>query len=156
MGKRGYFQFPLCLLAFGKDYKDRLETIVSYCLCEQASRTNPKFPRSAQIDSLDEAATFLAVEFGSYEDTINRWKAADSFVRQWERRYGKDARVRIATSLLWEAHNSSGLSYREFSILCAINSAIGSRSTPVRITEPSVRARAAGFKSWNICAGETA
>ncbi len=151
---KGYFQFPLCLLGFGKDYKERLETIVSYCLGEQASRTNPKFPRSARNASLEEAAAFLAVEFGSYEDTINRWKAADTFVRQWERRYGEDAKVRIATSLFWEAHNNTGVSYREFSILCAINSAIGSRSTPVRITEPSVRVRAAGFKSRDVAKSE--
>lgn len=151
---KGYFQFPLSLLAFGKDYKQRLETIVSYCLCEQASRTNPKFPRSARYAPLDDAATFLGVEIGSYEDTLIEWKAGDSFVCQWERRHGKDARVRIATSLFWEAYNNTGLSYREFSILCAINSAIGSRSTPVRITEPSVRVRAAGFKSWDVAKSE--
>ena len=40
---KGYFQFPLCLLRFGKDDKDRLEHIVSYCLCEQVRRTNPNF-----------------------------------------------------------------------------------------------------------------
>ena len=97
---KGYFQFPLCLLRFGKDDKDRLEHIVSYCLCEQVRRTNPKFPRSARDASLDEAATFLGVTIGSHDATINRWKGADRFLCQWERRYGKDARVRIATSLL--------------------------------------------------------
>ena len=115
---KGYFQFPLCLLAFGKDDKDRLERIVAYCLCEQARRTNPKFPRSARNDSVDEAATFLGVRIGSHTSTIGRWKEAYRFVCRWEQRYGKDARVRIATSLLWEAHNNSGVSYREFSILC--------------------------------------
>jgi len=147
----GYFQFPLCLLAFGEDYKERLEHIVSYCVCEQARRTNPKFPRSARNASLDDAATFLGVTIGSPDSTLSRWKEADSFVCRWERHYGKDALVRIATSLLWEAHNNSGVSYREFSILCAINSIIGKRRfVAKRITEPSIRARAAGFKSWEI------
>lgn len=146
---RGYFQFPLCLLAFGEDYKQRLQYIVSYCLYEQAKRTNPKFPRSARNGSLDEAANFLGVSTRSHNSTITRWKGADSFVCRWERHYGKDARVRIATSLLWEAHNNSGVSYREFSILCAINSIIGNRRfVPKRITEASIRVRAAGFKSW--------
>jgi hypothetical protein len=148
---KGYFQFPLCLLAFGEDYKERLQSIVSYGVCEQARRRNPKFPRSARNGSLDEAASFLGVTIGSHDSTIRRWKEAARFVSQWESRYGKDARVRIATSLLWEAHNNSGVSYREFSILCAINSIIGNgRFVPKRITEPSIRVRAAGFKSWKI------
>ena len=36
----GYFHFPLCLLAFRSEYKDRLRHIVSYCLCEHAQRLN--------------------------------------------------------------------------------------------------------------------
>lgn len=51
----GYFQFPLCLLAFRDDYKKRLQHIVSYCVCEQARRTNPTFPKSARDSSFDEA-----------------------------------------------------------------------------------------------------
>jgi hypothetical protein len=52
---------------------------------------------------------------------------------------------------LWEAHDNTGLTYREFSILCAINSVIGNkRSVAIRITEPSIRVRAAGFKSWKV------
>src|SRR5216683_2099187 len=146
MDKKGYFQFPLCLLAFGHDQKERLQTIVNYCLCEQARRRNPRFPKSARKGSLDGAATFLGVTIRSYDDTINRWKEAGSFVCQWERRYGRDALVRIGTVLLWEVHDGTGLSYREFSVLCGLNSIIGKRRfVPKRITEPSIRLRAAGF-----------
>jgi hypothetical protein len=80
---KGYFQFPLCLLAFGKDEKERLQYIVSYCLCQQAGRTDPKFPKVAWKASLNKAGSFLAVRIGSPESTINRWKEADSFARQW-------------------------------------------------------------------------
>ena len=151
---KGYFQFPLCLLAFGKDYKERLEYIVSYCLYEQARRTNAKFSRPAGKTSLDAAATFLGVTIGSHQSTTFRWKEADRFVCGWEQRNGKDALVRIGTTLLWEAYNATGVTYREFSLLCAINSIIGSRSTPMRITEPSILIRAAGFKSWKIAKTE--
>jgi hypothetical protein len=154
MDKKGYFQFPLCLLAFGAEYKERLQAIISYCLCEGARRRNPKFSKSARSTSLDDAATFLGVTIGSHDSTICRWKEADRFVCQWRRRYGKDALVRIGTTLLWEAYNDTGLTYREFSVLCAINSIFGSRSTPMRITEPSIRVRAAGFKSWTIAQSE--
>jgi hypothetical protein len=148
---RGFFHFPLCLLAFGEDYKQRLQHIMSYCLYEHAKRSNPDFPKVARKSQLDDAATFLDINIGSHNGTIARWRTADSFLCRWEGRYGKDPRVRIGTSLLWEAHNTTGASYREFSILCAINSIIGHRrSIPKRITEPSIQVRAAGFKSWNV------
>jgi hypothetical protein len=89
MAESGYFQFPLCLLAFGKNYKQRLQIIVNYCVCEQARRTNPKFPKSGRKGSLDEAANFLSVKIGTYNDTISRWKEANDFVCQWERCYGE-------------------------------------------------------------------
>jgi hypothetical protein len=154
MGEKGYFQFPLCLLAFGDDYKQRLETIVDYCVCEEARRINRKLPQGARNASLDTAADFLHVNV-SREYAINRWKEANSFIGPWERRYGKDAFVRVGTTLLREACNNTGLSYREFSILCAVNSIIGKRrSVPKRITEPSIRVRAAGYKSWKIAKAE--
>jgi len=142
---KGYFQFPLCLLGFGEDYKERLQYIVSYCLYEHARRM-----KSARSPSLKQAATFLGVTIQClHDDIIGQWKQANAFVREREGRYGKDPLVRIATTLLWEAHDNTGLSYREFSVLCAINSTIGSRLKPMRITEPRIRARAAGFKSWD-------
>jgi hypothetical protein len=147
----GYFQFPLCLLAFRNDYKDRLQHIVCYCLCEHAQRLNRNSGNAPEDAALEEAAKFLHVNVPSPEVTIDRWKAATRFIRQWQGRYGRDASVRIATALLWEAHNNTGLTYREFSILCAINSVIGNRrSVPRRITEPSIRVRAAGFKSSKV------
>jgi hypothetical protein len=147
----GYFQFPLCLLGFRSDYKDQLQHIISYCLCEHAQRLSRSSANAPGNTALCEAAKFLHVNIGSHDAAIWRWKAATRFIRQWENRYGRDASIRIATALLWEAHNNTGLTYREFSILCAINSVIGNRrSTPRRITEPSIRVRAAGFKSWTI------
>jgi hypothetical protein len=147
---KGYFQFPLCLLGFGEDYKERLQKIVNYCLYEQAQRT-----KSARTASLNRAATFFGVTIEClHKDIISEWKEANAFVCQWEGRYGTDPLVRIGTTLLWEAHDNTGLTYREFSVLCAINSIIGNRSTPMRITEPSIRVRAAGFKSWNVVKSE--
>src|SRR5512132_10658 len=91
MSEKGYFQFPLCLLAFREDYKERLQHIVSYCLCEQARRTNRRFPKSARIASLNHAATFLDVTIGwQHDNIISEWKEANGFVCQWEGRYGKD------------------------------------------------------------------
>ena len=124
-------------------------------MCEHAQRVSRTSADISGNTAFCEAARFLHVNIASHEATIERWKAATTFIHQWENRYGRDASVRIATALLWEAHNNTGLTYREFSILCAINSVIGNRrSTPRRITEPSIRARAAGFKSWTIATRE--
>jgi hypothetical protein len=152
----GYFQFPLCLLAFGSDYKDRLQHIVSYCVCERAQRLSHSFMASDD-PGMDRGASFLKVNIGSREATIDRWQSATRFIEIWEERHGRDALVRIATKLLWEAHNDTGLSYREFSLLCAINSIIGYRRfRPIRITEDSIRVRAAGYKSWTVAHREVA
>lgn len=151
---KGYFQFPPCLLAFGSDYKDRLQHIVSYCVCEHAQRLNRKLdlasPNIPAQTALCEAARFLNVNVTSHDATVERWKLATWWIEGWEERYGKDASVRIATILLWEAHNNTGVTYREFSILCAINSVIGDSSKPIRITERTIRIRAAGYKSWTV------
>jgi hypothetical protein len=147
----GYFHFPLCLLAFRSEYKDRLRHIVSYCVCEHEQRLIRASADVPGNTALFEAAKFLNVNLGSPDAAIHSWKAATRFIHQWQGRYGRDASVRIATALLWEAHDNTGLTYREFSILCAINSVIGKRrSVPRRITEPSIRVRAAGFKSWKV------
>jgi hypothetical protein len=154
---KGYFHFPLCLLAFRRDYKDRLQHIVSYCICEHAKRLTEAPADVPSATKIYDAARFLHVNVTSPEATVDRWKAAKRFIRIWENRFGRDASVRIATALLWEAHDNTGVSYREFSILCAINSIIGRRRLrPRRITEPSIRARAAGFKSWTIAKRELA
>jgi hypothetical protein len=110
----GYFQFPLCLLGFRSDYKDQLQHIISYCLCEHAQRLSRSSANAPGNTALCEAAKFLHVNIGSHDAAIWRWKAATRFIRQWENRYGRDASIRIATALLWEAHNNTGLTYREF------------------------------------------
>ena len=155
--RTGYFHFPLCLLAFPTDYKDRLQYIVSYCLCEHAQRLSRTSATALWHTAICETGKFLHVNIGSYVTTTERWQVATEYVRDWESRYGKDATVRISTSLLWEARNNTGLTYREFSILCATNSVIGKRrSVPRRITEPTIRARAGGFKSWKVANCELA
>lgn len=151
---KGYFQFPLCLLALSEHYKERLQTIVSYCLFKEAGRKNPRFPKSRAVASLDQAAIFFGFTIAWHEFVASKWEEANRFVRQWEARHGKDAFVRIGATLWSEAHDNTGLTYREFSVLCAINSIIGNRSAPTRITEPRIRVRAAGFKSWNVVKSE--
>ena len=136
----GYFHFPLCLLSF-EPKSDRLPSIVSYCVVEHAeTKTNAGIKASAN---------FLFVNLSSIDATRKRWQIARDLVLRHEEVHGRDPFVRISTELLWECHKGK-LSYRDFSILCAINSQIGSKKHPVRITQPSIRVRAAGYKSWRV------
>ena len=136
----GYFHFPLCLLSF-EPKSDRLQSIVSYCVVEHAeTKTNAGIKASAN---------FLFVNLSSIDATREQWQIARDLVLRHEEVHGRDPFVRISTELLGECHKGK-LSYRDFSILCAINSQIGSKKHPVRITQPSIRVRAAGYKSWRV------
>ena len=119
----------------------RLEYIRSYCIGEHAeSKTNAGF---------EAAAAFLYVRLGNVQTIRRQWQEAQGFVIEFERLYGRDLFVRIAGSLLGECREGK-LAHRQFCILCAINSQIGSKKYPVRITQPSIRVRAAGYRSWRV------
>src|SRR5262245_37858862 len=96
--RTGYFQFPLCLLGFRSDYRDRLQFIVSHCLGEHAPRLHRINANVPDETMLYEAAEFLNCSIGSPEVTIHNWETATQFIRQWQVRYGRDACVRIATA----------------------------------------------------------
>lgn len=150
---KNYFQFPLCLLAYLEREHERLSAIIDYNVVNYAK----KKPGSTKRDAIHTAAEVLGV---TYQKTprshiVQRWKAASEFVERFELRHGKDARVRIASSLLWDCYNGE-LQYREFCVLCALNSIIGKTTAPKRVTQPSIRVRAAGYKSWSVAIAEGA
>jgi hypothetical protein len=144
-----YFQFPLCLLGYGKHEKQRLYAIVDNNLVTYAK----KQLGSTKRDAIETAAEVLQVNIGSAAAIVRSWQETNSFVERYELRHGKDARVRIAAQLLWDCLGGR-LSYREFSILCALNSILGKATSPKRVTQPSIRVRAAGYKSWHVAAAE--
>ena len=141
--KAGYFQFPLSLLGYGGDKEETLNAILSYNIVEYARRTGKSITRK----TLKGAQKALGVECADPLAHEERWRRAAAFVQRRERAYGKDAFVRIGCQLVWDCLNGS-LSYRDFSLICAINSVLGRSKKPRRITEPDVRVRAAGYKSW--------
>jgi hypothetical protein len=150
---KNYFQFPLCLLTYGKHERERMSAIIDYSIVNYSK----KKLGSTKRDAIDTAAEVLCV---NYQNTplshiVEQWKEVSEFVERFESRHGKDARVRIASSLLWDSYKG-GLAYREFSVLCALNSILGKTTSPKRVTQPSLRVRAAGYKSWNVAIAEAA
>jgi hypothetical protein len=144
---RNYFQFPLCLLAYGKHERERLSAIIDYNVVHYAKT---KLGGTKRGD-LEIATQILCVQYGKLSPRwiLEQHQKADDFVRSFESRHGPDARVRIASSLLWDCYKG-GLAYREFCVLCALNSIIGKATRPKRVTQPSIRVRSGGYKSWSV------
>jgi hypothetical protein len=146
-----YFQFPLCLLAYGKHEKERLSAIIDYNVVQYAMKKLGGKNRK----SIATAAEVLGVSYGNLSSAVPSWQEAHDYVERFQSRHGTDALVRIGAALLWDCRKGA-LSYREFSILCALNSIMGRSKSPKRITQPAVRIRAAGYKSWSVATAEAA
>jgi hypothetical protein len=169
MNKR-YFQFPLCALSFVQQGKNGLDCIISFACVEVGKKSWQKFSEnergarrsvfpaqevcSGSVD-LEKDEELQAVVGCEYLDVcarnVKRMLAShaqlSSFVREFEKRHGTDARVRIRTDWLFEVRDNKGMSYLELAVLAAIYSKIGAARGPVRITRDEIRKRAHGFKS---------
>jgi hypothetical protein len=172
-----YFQFPLCLLSFGHDFKKRLDGIVALGCVEMGSRQWQEFnpaqrhfrrshpPRpsvcTCTIDlSKDQELQVVAgceylnlccrnakAVFDDYDRVIH-------LVEGFERKHGTDARVRIRKDLVLEVRDNKGMSYAQFAVLAAIYSKIGASKRPVLITRQEIWRRAHGFKSDRVFRSE--
>ena len=171
MDKR-YFQFPLCLLSFGRDVNERLSGIISLGCVELGAklwhqfspakqnswRYNPpiRFCTSEIHLGKDEELQVIAgceyLKIGCYDikDILAEHAQVTRFIRDFECKHGTDARVRIRTDWLFEVLANTGMSYPEFAVIAAIYSKIGATKTPVRITHEEIWIRALGFKSYRV------
>lgn len=166
-----YLQFPLCALAFCPDAKDCLEHIISYGFIEAGASV----VRSADTEKLKElcschslpktmykswdlaaeiGAGMCGITIGSRECSLKRHSALASHLGEWEKRYGKDGSVRVRKDLCFEVRDKDGMTFREFRVLCAIYSSIGSKSCPVAIPVRMIDARVCGCKSEAVLEAE--
>ena len=76
------------------------------------------------------------------------------FIKEFEERHGRDARVRIRTDWLFEVRDNKGMSYPELAVLAAIYCKIGAARGPVRILQDEIWKRAHGFKSDRVFRAE--
>lgn len=163
-----YFQFPLCCLSFGGDYKARLYHIMHYCIVVAGAQKRESMTR----DELTEYAMeydkqrwpfgvkmtvlqhleilagmkLLCVGNGSIENTQSQAAALASHIRDATAKEGAHPLVRIRNDLFWDCING-GLPYRDFSVLAAVYAAIGSKTFPVRVTRDRIQAGAMGYKT---------
>lgn len=165
-----YFQFPLSVLTYADTVHSRCDSIISYCLCSVGPSLWNNLPDGAQEEKLDlmieaggkpseldwederhvpimYARYSMGITGGNIEHDLRVHDAISKHVRDFERRHGKDASLRIKGNLVFEVRDAKGMSYREFAVLCAIYSVVGAKVSPVRITLDTIRARSLGYKS---------
>ena len=174
-----YFQFPLCALAYCDTEKERLDQIISFGFVDAGFAMFDKLDaeiRELKADELDNdsdvpsdfdkansdhvAAMIGAKEIGinvsNVEYSLCNWRELSDFRNQFQAQYGRDAEVRIRKGLVFEARDKTGISYREFAMLCAVLSCIGAKKYQVRITRQAIQCRMLGYKSPSIMRTEIA
>jgi hypothetical protein len=172
-----YFQFPLCALAFGQTETERLDTLISYSFAEAGFTMFARLNREIQKEKAESIKSradtpadyrstdrqHVAVMIGSQEigvrpgsvlSALNRWQQLRQFRGAVESAHGRDVEARIEKGLAFEVRDRTGMSYREFAVLCAVYSAIGAKAYPVRIVRETIRCRALGYKSTSMMVAE--
>lgn len=174
MSEAAYFQFPLCCLAYEDDVGVRVSNILTYSFVEAGREMLQKIgaglsnPEQAEMwteranecntpDDFDEdlwthcaaviGAQAIGVTIHSVETSVRHFEAVSKFIRMHKALHGEDPLVRVPKSLLFEVRDGGGMSYREFSVLCAVNSIIGAKKFPVAVRRDLVKVRAMGYKS---------
>jgi hypothetical protein len=167
-----FFTFPLCVLAMPLDEKQVLIHMVSHSLeragggngAEQidakqireylAEHETADYDRSERHNKFIRGSIITNVTIGSCEGTKVRCDAVNKFVFLHEHKHGTDPLVFVAAELFWSCHNDQDFSFREFSTLCAVNSVIGFKKTPVIIRRAMIIARQLGYKTPQVMAAE--
>lgn len=158
-----YFQFPLCVLAFGSDPEDRLRSVISYCVVSRAQKAFPTtrelkefnkrlspaqrppgYDTSAQLVAA--GCSLLRVTNLSSDFAFQSFNKISAFVSESEHLGTSRALVRIRTDLMWAAVEGR-MRYREFAVLAAVYSVLGANKYPVRITRETIIARSLGYSA---------
>lgn len=159
-----FLQFPLCALTSPGEPKSVLNAIISYGLTEAGLAVIRKRGIEEDQDTIcaeyegiddtmamaqDIGAELCGITLGSRHNCLAQYDRVAAFLHEWEKRHGTDARVRIRQDVCFEVRDGGGMSFREFRILCAIYSLLGThayRAIPFRM----IGARACGCKSERV------
>jgi hypothetical protein len=168
-----YFQFPLIGLAYGKNFIERLDTLISYSLVRVGRSVWNELDEEAQEQRISEfdnkrtrpadfrkrkkdypillGAQIVGAALWSIARTVENHDAFESFRRAFEAGFGCDAEVRIRTDLMFEARNGR-FKYVHFAVLAAAYSVLGTKKF-APITRSMIQRRAAGYKSIKVSEG---
>ena len=167
-----YFQFPLSMLAYAAKPQDRLSAIIDFCCVQVGTRIYDQIEAGETGDDVDSRiARFSAeslpkgfngedehhvrlvlgmqalnVAHGIADTILATARKAIQFNSAMAGCFGAYPLVRLRAGLLWDAYKESGLTYRDFAVLCAVFSVIGGNDGPVRIHREWIIARSMGYK----------
>jgi hypothetical protein len=96
----------------------------------------------------------LKVTIRDIHGMVGGYACLARFIREFERKHGADAQVRLATNFVFEARDNKGMSYSDLAVLAAIYSKIGASRKPVKITQQEIWLRAHGLKSARVFRAE--
>jgi hypothetical protein len=172
MVENPYLQFPLCLLSFEQTVNARLNTIINYCMVEVGSRLFRKLTAEEQRKFLCEkrwegniprgfnsklwlhramlyGAHVLLIVVYDVPSVLDSHRRAELFISDFEKLYRRDSLVRIKSDWVFNARDKHGIDYREFSVLCAIYSAIGDKELAI-VTRNRIQHCAMGYRTAAI------
>jgi len=176
MAENNYFQFPLCALAYGQTVHARLNSMLDYGLVDKGWKLFSKLSVEQQKQFLTKArqsrkipndcntadwshrgalygAEIIGVTIHSLLPTVERYQQLHVHVTDFEKLHGRDALVRIKRGWLFDTRDCKGITYREFSVLCAIYSAIGDKELAI-VTRDRIRRCSLGYRTAAIMQAE--
>ncbi len=180
--KGRFVQFPLCSLAYGSDWRQRLFGIANHAAMhfgrhllsergaqerrEMLSRTKSEPGTPADLDAANERHLALATAYaafgwrlGNVVLAIEHCDRLDRFRVEFESKNGADMQVRIPKHVLEEAiykagdQSSAAVFLREFCVLSAVYATMGN-SKIVEIRRAVIVRRALGYKSERVFRSE--
>jgi len=166
MSEGRFFTFPLSLLYPSEDYKSTLQRIVCYCVVTVGSKSAESLDEEVAEQIIERkhkprdfrdcqrhreiilGAERLNVTLPNIGTVIKCADEARKLIETIEAQCGTSPLVFVGAPLFWGCHDKHSPTYRDFTVLCAVNSVIGlKRQTPVLIRRELICARAAGCKT---------
>lgn len=163
-----FFTFPLPLLYPMEPPKRTLFRILSFCVADIGVRSAADLDegvaekiieRCVETEGFDEDDALhrqivlgcerLNASCKDIDALIEGREGAIEIVNLMEKAIGASPLVFIGAELFWECYRGE-MPYREFTVLCAVNSVIGQKTTPQLIRRTLLLARAAGFKKPTV------
>ena len=171
-----FFTFPLAVLAMPADEKEILYYAIACAVTKAGAGTSTDtideeriedfvkkhggeakigYRKSDAHDQIVRGCIACSVGPGSVSDMFRRDRTVNDFVEGHEHAHGAGPLVFIGSQILWECMKGE-FKWRDFTVLCSINSIIGRKKTPVLIRRSMITARQMGYKSPRVMDAELA
>lgn len=165
------FDFPLCCLSYPLVDREKIGMIISYCIVEHSKKikTNVENRVNDYLEENKSPAGFnkkllshkrlllagkeIGISLGYIPQTISSHETLSNYINNYTFKNGNDSYCRIGKSLCFETRDNH-FQFRQFSVLCAIQSILGKTKKFKRITKDRIRFAMHGYKSKQVALKE--